>query len=71
MQHTGAKKVNTGAPVHLPLQHFQAVDLSLDLTLTPLGDKRRFDRRPVFFDAACKSYKFGDAVLFSRLQPIG
>jgi hypothetical protein len=39
VEHSAAKKSETGSPEHLAFQHFQPVHLSLDLAIIPHVDK--------------------------------
>src|SRR5215204_4683804 len=43
VQHPCPQQVEVSTPVHLPLDHLQAMDLPFDLPLTPLITERRPD----------------------------
>lgn len=54
-QQPSAKQLDTSASVHLPLQGFEAVDLSLDRLIAPRFCNRPFHRVKVLFQSANKA----------------
>ena len=52
------KEIEASPPVHLPLQQFQARDLSFYLSLTPRKRQRRLNSGVIALDASSKSAQF-------------
>src|SRR5687768_10543588 len=58
MHHPQAKEIKVGAPVHRAFNQFQAMDMPLDLTLTPRMFKCCPDRRFIVPEIPCKLTHF-------------
>ncbi len=70
MQYSSSQQVELCPPIHLSLEHLQAVDLSFYLTLTAFKFQSRIHRCPILCNSFDKVFQFLDAAFLSRLHPV-
>lgn len=69
MQYAQAAQIEPSSPKHLPFDEFQAIHLSLHLTITPRRREGGADRRVVAANALRKAFEFGEATVFGLDKP--
>jgi hypothetical protein len=68
-QQASAEQLDTCAPVHLPLDRFKTVNMSLDRAIAPRFGNRRFDGAEVLFQRPNKASNRMNARVLRLLQP--